>query len=1011
MSNQSKNNESLPGLHLQRTLQGHDGLISRLAWSPDGKTLASASFDSTIGLWNPESGEHRILRGHFKRVQGVVWSPDGLILASCSSDDTIRFWDLDLVEKKEEIATPTDVHTTIAWSPDGLIASGGMVDGYSILFWNRKTRNQQLLEGHFGQINSLAWSPDGKLLASGSHDATVRIWDRETAQLRGLLQGHSADVYRVKWSPDGKLLASASLDSTIRIWEPNTGRTLFVLEGHTDSVNCISFSFDGKLLASKSSDGTVRLWRCDTWETIKVIEESTAKHFHFGLDFHPKLPILATLGEEDTAIRIWNVDLNSLFTASPINSYVKYACAKVVLVGDSGVGKSGLGLVLSGEPFQLTESTHGRVVKTFHSSEIDLEDGHKEKHEVLLWDLAGQPGYRLIHQLHLNEVAVALIVFDARSETNPFAGVYYWNRALRQAQILRGNSGTPLKKLLVEARADRGRVGVSSERIKKLVSELGCDDYIETSAKEGWQIPELKDKISESIDWNVLEKVISTELFRRIKVFLIEEKQSQRLLPSIDELYRSFLQSGKAPTKTSELREQFETCIRHVESRGLIYRLSFGNFVLLQPELLDSYASAIVNAAKGEPEGLGSILEEDILAARCRMPTDEHIQDREQEKLLLIATVKELLDREIALREQTEEGSLLVLPSQFTREWPPAPDPEGKAVIFEFEGAILNIYTTLVVRLSRSELFQKQKMWKNAVIFRTLTGNECGMWLRPIEEGRAELTLFFKPEATKETRSLFEKYVHTHIKRKALPERICRRRIFVCPESECATPVTELQVQRRRERGYDWINCSVCDNRISLLDQEEQLSYAQPSGVHEIDKAADTKREVEKAVSIIRGKMETKEFDVFLAHNSRDKPQIEAIAKYLRQRGLNPWLDKEQIPPGRWFQDVIQQAIPRVKSAAIFIGVHGIGRWQILELREFIRQCVEEELPVIPVLLPSVTELPKNLSFLSQLHAVLFREEKGIDDTEALDSLEWGIVGEHPRRRFPSSSITIDVSE
>ncbi|NEO32773.1 MAG: toll/interleukin-1 receptor domain-containing protein [Symploca sp. SIO3C6] len=219
---------------------------------------------------------------------------------------------------------------------------------------------------------------------------------------------------------------------------------------------------------------------------------------------------------------------------------------------------------------------------------------------------------------------------------------------------------------------------------------------------------------------------------------------------------------------------------------------------------------------------------------------------------------------------------------------------------------------------------------------------------------------------------------------------------------------TELQVKRRRERGYDCINCSVCDTHISLLDQEEQLSYTQPSKVYEIDKAADTNREAEKAVSIIRGKIKTKEFDVFLAHNSQDKPQIEAIAQYLRERSLNPWLDKEQIPPGRWFQDVIQQAIPRVKSAAIFISAHGIGRWQILELREFISQCVEQELPVIPVLLPGVTKLPKDLSFLNQLHAVFFRES--INDTEALDNLEWGIVGEHPRRRIPASSRTIDVS-
>ena len=138
----------------------------------------------------------------------------------------------------------------------------------------------------------------------------------------------------------------------------------------------------------------------------------------------------------------------------------------------------------------------------------------------------------------------------------------------------------------------------------------------------------------------------------------------------------------------------------------------------------------------------------------------------------------------------------------------------------------------------------------------------------------------------------------------------------------------------------------------------------------------------------------TDEFDVFLAHNSQDKPQVEAISKELKRRGLKPWLDKEQIPPGRWFQDVIQQAISMVKSAAIFIGPTGLGKWQVLELRTFISQCVEAGMPVIPVLLPGVSSIPENLLFLKELNPVRF--PCGIDDTEALDLLEWGIKSKRP---------------
>jgi hypothetical protein len=136
------------------------------------------------------------------------------------------------------------------------------------------------------------------------------------------------------------------------------------------------------------------------------------------------------------------------------------------------------------------------------------------------------------------------------------------------------------------------------------------------------------------------------------------------------------------------------------------------------------------------------------------------------------------------------------------------------------------------------------------------------------------------------------------------------------------------------------------------------------------------------------------QFDVFLAHNSQDKPLVRAIANQLKQRGLNPWLDEEQIPPGRAFQDEIQQAIPLSKSAAIFLGLQGLGSWQSWELKALISQCVKKNIPVIPVLLPDVPNLPEHLLFLEQFRWVSFSDR--IDDENALYLLEWGITGQKP---------------
>ena len=141
----------------------------------------------------------------------------------------------------------------------------------------------------------------------------------------------------------------------------------------------------------------------------------------------------------------------------------------------------------------------------------------------------------------------------------------------------------------------------------------------------------------------------------------------------------------------------------------------------------------------------------------------------------------------------------------------------------------------------------------------------------------------------------------------------------------------------------------------------------------------------------------SEQFDVFLAHSSKDKPLIRQIYRQLQKRGIEPWLDEEQIVPGTQFQDEIQQAIGQIKTAAIFIGQEGLGRWQALELKSFINECVERGIPVIPVLLPGVEQIPENLIFLKNFHAVFFGTS--IDDEKALFQLEWGITRIKPNKR------------
>lgn len=972
-------------LQLRHHLEGFTHLLNSFVWSPDGRKIAAPSVNGTIAVWDNDIGAlETIIEGWRGEITCVSWSPDQQKITYGSSNGIVVAPGLRMPHHAAGV-------NGLAWSPDGKKLASGSSDGDVKVWEFGREIEFTFPEAPLNTITTLAWSPDGRVLAIGSFKtSTVYLWNVDGNVVRRLEIGHVCDVYGLSWSRHGHLLAAGLSDCTIRLFNRFEGKQKHVLEGHTGAVISLSFSIKDALLASKSYDDSIRFWRCDTWETVDVFQEPARASTNIA--FHPNEPIIATLGADEISISVWEFSPELSYAAPPVAPTGRYVNAKVVVVGDTGVGKSGLGLVLSGQPFVPTDSTHGRNIWTFDIQEIQLPDERYEIRETLLWDMAGQPGYRLIHQLHLNDVSVALIVFDGRSDTDPFAGVRHWRRALRQAHSIQGEAALSMRTFLVAARTDRGGISVSRVRVETLMQELGIDGYFETSAKEGWQVQELAEAIRNAIDWS-LPKVSSPELFHSMKEFLLEEKQAGRMLSTSDDLYRAFMRSGRVDAEPTSLRAEFETCIISLESRDLIQRLSFGSLILLQPEMLDSYASALVNSAKDEPDGLGSISEDAAREGNFRIPQAERLSNPGQEKLLLISTIEDLLRHEIALREHTDHGAQLVFPSQLTRDYPVHPEPERNVVTFTFEGPLLNIYATLVVRLTHSGVYEKKEMWRNAATFVAKVGGTCGILLREVEEGRGELILFFDSEASEEICFQFEQYVHLHLKRRALPESINRRRTFVCPE--CETPVSALQAKRRREREYRWIECNVCGERVSLLDDKERLPALRPSVLAEMDQAADAKRARETAALTLEGKIETNDFDVFLAHNNFDKDAVSIIADHLKGRGLYPWVDKEQIPPGRWFQDVIQQVIPKIKSAAVFIGPKGLGKWQTLELRAFISQCVEHDIPVIPVLLPGVQDISSYLVFLKELNSVRF---SNLNDSEALDNLVWGITGKNPHK-------------
>lgn len=763
----------IPNGTKRQTFVGGEDNIWAVAWSPDGRFAVSGGDDHTLSLWEVATGTClRVFKGHSGGVSSLHWSADQRLIYSGGDDNTTRIWDWESGRCLKTLVSASKVFG-LAVSKDGKFILAGGRD-CTISLWDVKIgKCLRIFEGHTDELRVVTLSPDQKFALSGGSDGSVRLWDIRTGQCLRILSGHEDYIWSLDWSDDQRFILSGSSDNTVRVWDVATGHCRRVLEGHEDDVRLVAWNRDQRHALSGDCSGVFR-----TWDLSDIAESP--------------------------------VSFASFPVASP--AATQYTNAKVLLVGDSSAGKTGLSRALAGLPWEPSDSTIGAWATQWKLPAATTRDGERE---IWLWDFGGQADQRLIHQLYFEDTAAAVLVFDGQKDT-VLETLGLWDREMHRA------ASRPFAKLLAAGRIDAGMLRVSRTEVERFGRDRGYAAYLETSAKEDIGCADLRQAIVDSIDWDQIPWRSSPLVFKYLKDEIIRIKGEKRTLLRFNELRDALwlrMASGAPRFEDSEL----QAVIRLLSGPGVVWELSFGSWILLQPEYINTYAQAVIQTLREDDHERGCILEARILSGDLAYRSSMQRLPAEEERFTLHAMVEALVKRGLCMREQTDTGALLIFPSYYRRERPDLIGHPAVLVSYQFTGFLDDIYATLVVRLHHSEAFARDQLWHYAADMKTLTGRQLGIKLIRRAEGAGELDVYFDPAIPQEEQIIFSKYVHEHLLGKA--QDVVRLRHYVCPH--CGTPVGNREVAMRRlmegKTDIACVNCDSPDKRIPLWDELEEL--------------------------------------------------------------------------------------------------------------------------------------------------------------------------------------------
>lgn len=784
-----------------------------------------------------------------------------------------------------------------------------------VIDWENKRHIQTITTKNFA-VQTI-WGKDDKCLIvqyEGIRNVNgaqgIAVWDTKTWNLLQTIPAHNDSLIALA---NNKVAYQSA--GNFSIFNLLTGKVEETIEAHNENINAMCYSADGDFFVTKSLDQTVKVWRCRDWEMVARFKESVPQaihHLQLEIGFCPVAPYLITRANIDKDLRIWEIDFDYL-RKKPGKNAIKYTSAKIVLVGDTGVGKTGLGWRIAKSDYKEHDSTHGQQFWIVDELGVTRDDG--TNCEAVLWDLAGQTDYRLVHALFLDSANLAIIVFDPTNRNELLNAPLFWVNQLRK------NNEDCCSMILVGARCDRGSSTLTQYELDAFCKQNGiAGGYFLTSAKSDVGIEDLISQIKAQIPWDNLNITITNSTFKKVKDFILALKENtdrREILFTPTELRRE-LELSEKDWQFSD--DEMMAAARNLEIHGYVKILrdsKGGVHILLRPDMLTNLASSYVLEARRNVRGLGVLEEGKLLKGGYNFPELATITDREKEVLLEATTVL-FLEHAICFRENFNSEALLVFPSLINEKKPIIDEIAVKEDIFyKIKGPVENVYASMVVLLGYTNVFTRNNQWQNQAQYQVSEGGICGFKQTINLDQEIELALYYSKDVSKSVKSLFQGLFERFLSGKDLS--VYRYSPVAC---ECGEVLERNYISSQLSKGRNFAFCTSCGTKLNLPNYEEiNRETNKNERLSEQEEIALRRATYESVVVKIKGlaKDNTAKPKCFICYAWGDMAQEEWVLRFardLRNSDVDVLLDRWHNSPGTRISEYTDQIH---KSAFIIV--------------------------------------------------------------------------------------------